>query len=94
MRPGDFRHQVSLCAKQLYWDQVLADIHDRFEPQFHDLAVETVIYYLPAEIVDLPDTEARVAVVNSIPDDCEPSHAKQLIISGTKVLWNKRNVRS
>ena len=94
MRPGDFRHQVSLCAKKLYWDQVLADIHDRFEPQFHDLAVETVIYYLPAEIVDLPDTEARVAVVNSIPDDCEPSHAKQLIISGTKVRWNKRNVRS
>ena len=45
---------MSLCAKKLYWNQVLADIHDRFEPQFHDLAVETVIYYLPGEYVSSP----------------------------------------
>lgn len=94
MRPGDFRHQVSLCAKKLYWDQVLADIHDRFEPHFHDLAVETVIYYLPGEICELADAQARRDVIDSIPDDCKPAHAKQLIISGTKVLWRKRNVRS
>ena len=85
---------MSLCAKKLYWNQVLADIHDRFEPQFHDLAVETVIYYLPAEICDLADAQARRDVIDSIPDDCKPAHAKQLIISGTKVLWRKRNVRS
>ena len=85
---------MSLCAKKLYWNQVLADIRDRFEPQFHDLAVETVIYYLPAEICELADAQARRDVINSIPDDCKPAHAKQLIISGTKVLWRKRNVRS
>lgn len=85
---------MSLCAKKLYWNQVLADIRDRFEPQFHDLAVETVIYYLPGEIIKQPDVEVRRAIIDSIPDDCKPAHAKQLIISGTKVLWRKRNVRS
>ena len=94
MRPGDFRHQVSQSAKKLYWSDVIADIEDRFPPAFHALAVETVIYYLPAEICDLPDKESRRAVIDSIPDDCEPSHAKQLIIEGTKVLWRKNAVRS
>lgn len=94
MRPSDFRHQVSQSAKKLYWDDVLADIEERFEPQFHALAVETVIYYLPAEICDQADEATRVAIIRSIPDDCEPSHAKALIISGTKVLWRKRAVRS
>ncbi len=94
MRPGDFRNQVSLSAKKLYWDQVLADIQDRFGPQFYDLAVETVIYYLPGEICELSDAEERRAVIDSIPDDCSPKHAKQLIINGTRVLWKKRNVGS
>jgi hypothetical protein len=85
---------VSLSAKKLYWDQVLADIQDRFGPQFHDLAVETVIYYLPGEICELSSAEERKAVIDSIPDDCSPAHAKQLIINGTRVLWKKRNVGS
>lgn len=94
MRPADFRYQVSQSAKKLYWDQILDDIRDRFEPQFYDLAVETVIYYLPGEICELADVQARRDVIDSIPDDCEPAHAKQLIISGTRVLWKKRNVGS
>lgn len=93
MRPAEFRHLVGQSAKKLYWNDVLEDIKERFEPQFYNLAVETVIYYLPGEIVDIPDQETRRAVIQSIPDDCEPSHAKKLIISGTKVLWNKRHVR-
>ena len=93
MRPADFRHQVSQSAKKLYWTEVIADIEDRFPPAFHALAIETVIYYIPGEIVKQPDVEVRRAIIDSIPDDCEPSHAKQLIINGTKVLWNKRNVR-
>ena len=93
MRPADFRYQVSQSAKKLYWQDVLDDIRERLEPQFFDLAVETVIYYLPPEIVDLPDTESRRAVIDSIPDNCKPSHAKELIVQGTKVLWKKQNVR-
>lgn len=93
MRPAEFRHLVGQSAKKLYWQDVLDDIKERFEPQFFNLAVETVIYYLPGEIVELPDQETRRAVIESIPDECEPAHAKKLIISGTKVLWKKRNVR-
>lgn len=93
MRPAEFRHLVGQSAKKLYWQDVLDDIKERLEPQFYNLAVETVIYYLPAEICELDDQAERRAVIDSIPDDCEPAHAKQLIISGTKVLWKKRNVR-
>ena len=40
----------SESAKKLYWDQVLAAIHDRLSRWKHDLAVETVIYYLPGDL--------------------------------------------
>lgn len=94
MRPSDFRHQVSLCAKKLYWTDVLADIEDRFPPAFHALAIETVLYYLPPEICDQPDIDTRRAIIDSIPDDCEPSHAKGLVKEHVKILWRKRAVRS
>lgn len=93
MRPAEFRLMVGQSAKKLYWQEVLDDIKERFEPQFYNLAVETVIYYIPGEIVKQADIEVRRAIIDSIPDDCEPAHAKQLIINGTKVLWKKRNVR-
>ena len=94
MRPAEFRHLVGQSAKKLYWQDVLDDIKERLEPQFYNLAVETVIYYLPAEICELEDQAERRAVIESIPVDCQPSHARSLIIEGTKVLWRKRAVRS
>lgn len=93
MRPSDFRFQVERSAKKLYWDDVIKDIQETLPSQLHELAVETVIYYLPAEICDQPTKELRKAVIDSIPDDCQPPHAKQMIMQGTKVLWKKRNVR-
>ena len=73
MRPADFRHQVSCVRRSC--TGLTADIRGQFE-QFHDLAVETVIYYLGPEICDQPDIDTRRAIIDSIPDDCEPSHAK------------------
>ena len=91
MRPAEFRHKVQQAARKVFWGDVMAEIEKEFDPQFHDLARETVIYYMAEVICDLPNESERIAAVQSIPDDCQPSHAKPLIIQGCRVVWKKNN---
>ena len=89
MKPAAFNAQIKLAAKKTYYPQCLQYIEANLAPEFHDLAKATLIYYLPANILDLPTKEDRRAAIESIPHDATPSHTRQLIEQGVKTLWRK-----
>jgi hypothetical protein len=89
MRPSKFNAEVKLAAKKIYYPQCLQYIEEHLDPDFHDLAKATIMYYLPNNILSLPSKEDRRLAIESIPDDCIPSHTKHFVKQGVKMLWKK-----
>jgi hypothetical protein len=89
MRPSDFNAKIKLAAKKIYYPQCLQYIEDNLHPDFHALAKATLPYYLPSNILDLPTKDERRDAIDSIPDDATPSHTKDIVMIGVKLLWKK-----
>ena len=89
MKPAAFNAQIKLAAKKTYYPQCLQYIEDNLDPDFHGLAKATLPYYLPSSILDLPSKEERREAIDSIPDDAVPSHTKDIVKIGVKLLWKK-----
>jgi hypothetical protein len=89
MKPADFNAKIKLAAKKIYYPQCLQYIEDNLDPDFHGLAKATLPYYLPSSILDLPSKEERRKAIDSIPDDAVPSHTKDIVMIGVKLLWKK-----
>jgi len=89
MRPSDFNRLIKLAAKQTYYPLCIKYIEDNLDEGFHPLALATLVYYLPRNILDLRSKEERKAAIDSIPDDATPSHTKQLVKHGVTRLWER-----
>jgi hypothetical protein len=89
MKPAQFNAEIKLAAKKTYYPQCLKYIEDNLDPDFHDLARATLVYYLPSNILDLPSKDERREAIESIPHDAKPSHTRQLVEHGVKALWRK-----
>jgi hypothetical protein len=89
MKVAKFNSEVKLAAKKTYYPQCLEYIEANLDPDFHDLAKATLPYYLPSNILDLPSKDERRAAIDSIPDDATPSHTKDIVKIGVKLLWKK-----
>jgi len=89
MKPADFNAKIKMAAKKIYYPQCLEYIESNLHPDFHDLAKSTLPYYLPSNILDLPSKEERKEAIDSIPDDATPSHTKDIVMIGVKLLWKK-----
>lgn len=89
MRPSDFNAKIKLAAKKTYYPQCLQYIEDNLHSDFHALAKATLPYYLPSNILDLPTKDERRDAIDSIPDDATPSHTKDIVKIGVKLLWKK-----
>ena len=53
MRPSDFNRLIKLAAKQTYYPLCIKYIEDNLDEGFHPLALATLVYYLPRNILDL-----------------------------------------
>ena len=89
MRPSDFNRLIKLAAQQTYYPQCIRFIEDNLDEGFHPLALATLVYYLPRNILDLQSKEERRSAIDSIPDDATPSHTKQLVKHGVTRLWER-----
>ena len=85
MRPSDFNRLIKLAAKQTYYPLCIKYLDEGFHP----LALATLVYYLPRNILDLPSKEERRAAIESIPHEAIPSHTRQLVEHGVKRLWER-----
>ena len=89
MRPSDFNRLIKLAAKQTYYPLCIKYIEDNLDEGFHPLALATLVYYLPRNILDLPTKQERKAAIESIPHEATPSHTKQLVEHGVTRLWER-----
>jgi len=79
-----------MAAEKIYYPQCVEYIKHTLAPQFHQLARATLVYYLPSQIVNLKTKEERRKAIDSIPEDADPKHTKQLVTHGVKAMWKKR----
>ena len=89
MRPSDFNRLIKLAAKQTYYPLCIKYIEDNLDEGFHTLALATLVYYLPKNILNLPSKEERRAAIDSIPHKATPSHTRQLVEHGVMTLWKR-----
>ena len=81
------------ASRKRNWSETQRFIDSEVEEQFRDLARCTVPFYIAGEIANLPTSEERHAWLNSIPDDCYPAHAKDLITMGAKRIYRELRKR-
>lgn len=90
MHPGNFRAIVKNAAGKIYYPQCLNYLQKNLPDDFQSLARATLIYYLPNQIVTLKTKEERRAAIDSIPENADPKHSKQLVSQGVRIAWKKR----
>jgi len=90
VHPGNFRATVKKSAEKIYYPQCLEYIANNLPDDFHALARATLIYYLPSQIVTLKTKEERRAAIDSIPENADPKHSKELVSQGVRIAWKKR----
>lgn len=93
MKPDKLRHFVKMAAEKIYYPRCLEAIEESLDPAFHSLARATLVYYLPRVIAALPTVQERRDAIDSIPDDADPSHTKDLVKIGVKMAWENREER-
>lgn len=92
MNPTQLRKTVEIAAGKIYYPQCVEYIRGAMKPEFHDLALSTLPYYLPSQILDLSTKEERRNAIQSIPQDAVPKHTRQLVENGVKAMWKKRGI--
>ena len=85
----EVRNASRLASRQKNWTETQRTIDSEVDDQFKDLVRCTVPFYIAGEIANLPTSEERHAWLNSIPDDCYPAHAKDLITMGAKRIYRE-----
>ena len=73
------------AAKRETYAEAENILRKNLEPQFIELALKTLNYYLPSEVLKMPKLK-RKPYINKIP---QPH--RELVIHGVKTLWS-RNV--
>ena len=90
MKPAQLKAELKFAAKKIYYPLVVEYIRANLEPEFHDLALASVIFYLPDQILSLPTKEERRQAIDSIPTDAYPAHSRDMVEAGVKILWKRR----
>lgn len=85
IKPQELRILCKEAAKCKKYAEAENFLRKNLETQFIELALKTLNYYLPSEILKMPKSE-RKPYINKIP---EPH--RELVIQGVKTLWG-RNV--
>lgn len=89
MKPDLFRVIMKNAAEKIYYPQCLLYIQMSLPAEFHDMAMATLPYYLPSQILKLETVAERREAIESIPDDAKPSHSKSLVKLGVRTVWEK-----
>lgn len=92
MNPTQLRKIVEKSAGKIYYPQCVEYLRRELSPEFHELAIATLPYYLPNVIINLKTKEERREAIDSIPSNAVPKHTKDLVTSGVKVMWKKRGI--
>ena len=83
MNPQALRLIVKEAAQQKSYKEAVKFLRKNLKPNFLDLGVKTMNYYLPSAILKLPKSERR-PYINKIPEQ-----HRALVINGVKVLWKR-----
>lgn len=85
IKPQELRILCKEAAKRETYAEAENFLRKNLKQQFIELALKTLNYYLPSEILKMPKSE-RKPYLNKIP---QPH--RDLVIHGVKTLWS-RNV--
>jgi hypothetical protein len=87
-----FSHLNSICkkaAEKAYYPEVIKELHRQVPRDWREIAEATVIFSLPAAILDLPTKAERRRALDSIPSDTKITNLRQFMEDGITFLWER-----